>query len=321
MHNQFQLVNPFREPSWRFQRVLDLVERDQPGRCTQRDDTYVKQYRRFAGKFRSARSEEARMALFPEYPGLFLAHLFHHQPDKEWRWLLQARILTGENDEKISQRMATLPSAVDWYEKVFFNIRDRLEATDYITKQIIGKTEDRAPLARKGQLTDFQEQISYKLFGYFGGPLILDIMFSGFTKMPMPERQDQTDAWLDATVQTLVRRKATHAARHLEIHEFNIMQLLELQLRIVEASEEAGGSATDFERNVAEVLNNVPWELAEVRAKARAAAVDNKDYIPTAVEPRVEELMQLAIGQVPRKLLRDRKLQILPPNASEKVSM
>lgn len=318
MHNQFQQVNPFREPSWRFQRVLDLVERDTPGRCTQRDDPEVKAYRRFAGKFRSAQSEESRMALFPKYPGLFLANLFHHQPDAEWRWLLQAHILTGSNNEKIARKLATLPSAVDWYEKIFFHVRDRLEADHYIVKQVIGKFEDRTASAREGKLTAFQEQMSYKLFGYYGGPLLLDVIFGGFLKVPKPDRPERVDQWLDACMQTLLRRKSVHATRHLEINKFNVMQLLEIHVRIVEAAKETGGSATEYERNVQAVLDDIPWELAALRAKRQKAEATSVETVPTAIEPRAAETMQLAVGQVPRKLLRDWKLRILPADESLK---
>jgi hypothetical protein len=312
MHEQFQSVNPFREPSWRFQRVLDLVERDRPGRCTSRDDEYVKAYRRFAGKFRGARSEENRISLFPDHPGLFIANLIHHQPDKEWRWLLQARILSGEGDKKIASRMSTLPSAVDWYEKIFFNVRDRLEAEDYIAKHAIGKLEDRGPSAREGRQTDFQEQMSYKLFGYYGGPYLLDIMFSGFLKVPRPDRPERVDQWMDGTMQTLVRRKALSAARHLDINKFNVMQLLEIQLRIIEAAKDSGGSATEYERNIQAVMDDIPWELSEARSKRLERAADMGDFAETAVEPRADELLQMSMGQVPRKLLKDRKLRIVP---------
>jgi hypothetical protein len=312
MHDQFQHVNPLREPSWRFQRVLDIVERDTPGRCTKQDDEAVREYRRFVVKLRRQQSGEGQMTIFPKFPGLFLAHLLHHQADKEWRWLIQARILSGEDNEAIASRMSMLPSAVDWYEKIFFNVRDRLDATDYIVKQVIGKPEERKATAREGAISDFQEQISYKLFGYYGGPLVLDIMFGGFAKMPMPERPERTAEWLDTTWSTLLRRKSASAVRHLEINKFNIMQLMEMQLRLIEVAKDSGGSDTEFERNVQGLLNEIPWELSEVRAKRQAEEMDQDLFVPTAIEPRSDELMQIAMGRVPRQLLTDRKLQILP---------
>lgn len=258
------------------------------------------------------------MALFPKYPGLFAAHLFHHQPDKEWRWLLQARILSGENDEQVARRMSTLPSAVKWYERIFFNVRDRLDASDYITKQVIGKMEERSTSAREGRLTDFHEQMSYKLFGYFGGPIILDIIFSGFTRVPMPDRADRTDQWMDSTMQSLVRRKATSAARHLEINKYNIMPLLDLNMRIIEAAKDSGGSVTEYERNIQTVMDTIPWELSEARVKRMERTGEQVPFETTAIEPRADELLQLAVGKVPRKLLQDRKLRILPADPNKK---
>jgi hypothetical protein len=317
MHPQFQLVNPFREPAWRFQRVLDLVERERPGRCTQQDDEYVRAYRRFAGKFRRVPPGEGQMTLFPRYPGMFLAHLFHHQPDKEWRWILQAHILTGETDQEIASRLAIVPSAVDWYEKIFFNVRDRLHARDYIVKQVIGKPEDRRASARDGALTEFQEQISYKLFGYFGGPHVLDLVYSGFLDVPSPDRVDRAGEWLDEAWRALIRRKSGSAARHLEVNKYNIMPLMELHLRIIEVAKDSGGSLTEYERNVSALLDGVPWELAERRHKQQVESVEDADYIDVAIEPRAEELMQMALGRVPQKMIKDRRLKIVPPAIDE----
>jgi hypothetical protein len=313
-HNQFQLVNPFREPSWRHQRILELIERDPPGRVSSRDDEWVREYRRFMGKIRRAEDAESQMALFPKYPGQFLAYLFHHQPDKEWRWLLQARILTGTDFESVARRMMTIPSAVFWYEKMFFNVEDRLEADDYIVKMVIGKPEDRILSSRDGVISDMQEQINYKLFGYFGGTLLLDVMFSGFLKRrPKPERVDQVDDWQNQSWTTMIGRKALSAARHFQVNKYNVMQLFELQARIIEAAKSAGGSITEFERNVAAVLNEIPWELNEARKQRLGES--QKTFNVTAVEPRASEMMELAQGRSPRKLLRDKKLRILPPDA------
>lgn len=318
MHVQFQEVNPFREPSWRFQRVLDLLERDRPGRPGRRDDKYIREYYRFASRFRRE-TNNGKMALFPEFPGIFLANLFHHQPDAEWRWLLQAHILSRASDEQIARKLATLPSAVDWYERIFFNVRDRLDSPHYIFKQVIGRLDEHAVNTSDRRLTTVHEQISYKFFGYVGGPLLLDIIFGGAVHLPPPSKADQVADWLDSAAQMLIRRKAVAAAQHLEVNKYNIMELLEVHTRIVEASRQSAGSINEYEQNVQAVLEEIPWELstrAAARAERTAKQDSTDDYVPTHVEPRSDELLQLAAGKVPRKLLDDRRLKLMPVAAA-----
>lgn len=308
MHQQFQSVNPFREPSWRFQRVLDLVERERPGRCTQRDDDYIKEYRRFVGKLRRNQDPEDQMSIFPKFPGLFLAHLWYHHPDKENNWMLQSWILTGESNEYIGQQMCLIPSAVEWYERIFFNVRDRLLAPYYIVKRVIGRLDDRGSLPRDGKMSEFQSQMSYKLFGYFGGPFMLQAIFAGYVKTTQPNDPDALDDWIDDTFRRGLRTKSVTAIRHLEVDKWNVMQLFELHARLIEATNAESGASTNYERNVKAVLENLPFELAEARRKRTGSP-----FAISAVEPRVDEMIMLSKGKTPSKLERDKKLRILPP--------
>lgn len=66
------------------------------------------------------------------------------------RWLLRACILAGENDEQVHHRLGVPAPVVRLYEAVFFNVRDRLQAQDYIRCQalVLGFMND--PVGRIG---------------------------------------------------------------------------------------------------------------------------------------------------------------------------
>ena len=60
-----------------------------------------------------------------------------------------------------------MPSVVAWYERLFFNVVDRLDATDWIMLKAIGTKSLIEP-------TESDLDVVLKLLGYFGGPLVLD---------------------------------------------------------------------------------------------------------------------------------------------------
>jgi hypothetical protein len=66
------------------------------------------------------------------------------------RWLLRASILAGESDEQIEARLNVPAPVARVYEAVFFNVRDRLQAKDYIRCQalVLGFMND--PVGRIG---------------------------------------------------------------------------------------------------------------------------------------------------------------------------
>jgi hypothetical protein len=52
---------------------------------------------------------------------------------------IQALILAGQDDKMIAERCGAAPEIVDWYERTFFNVRDRLAAArDWVVYTAIG---------------------------------------------------------------------------------------------------------------------------------------------------------------------------------------
>jgi len=129
-HSQFHRYSPYRPAAWRQERVLDLAEHlpepKKPHR--RRDDKYVREYYRFLLKYMAQTTEEGRANLFEKNPALFYAHSLHFHPDREWRSIAQGFLLTGDPLPNCADAVATLPETLDWYEKLFFNVRDRLHS-------------------------------------------------------------------------------------------------------------------------------------------------------------------------------------------------
>ncbi len=83
------------------------------------------------------RTSRAREGLIRRYPalseGLRLAQI-----NTPLTWEVRARILAGQPDEEIARRCGITAESVHWFEALHFNVRDRLEASDWITARVIG---------------------------------------------------------------------------------------------------------------------------------------------------------------------------------------
>jgi len=306
MHKQFQLFNPFREPQWRYERCLQLVEHlPQPLPASPRqDDVYVRRYRKFLLRYLRATDEETRSAIFPTDPAVYYAHLIHHHHDTEWRSITQARLLTGDSAAFIASYAGTLPRAIEIYEKLFFNVQDRLANKDWIVKTVLGTASQRSS-NRYDTMTDHQRDVLYKLFGYFGGPIMLDSVISGFAARDIPTDPRHVPGWYDRTMKNFIKRKATMEAYRFESDKFKVIELMHIHLAIMSAEKSSGGDDTDYAKAVESMLRQTPWGMANEGYQALNET--QKTYALSAVEPRADEQMQLAWGTPPATLLEREK--------------
>lgn len=314
MYAAFEKVNPFRSPAWRFERVLQLVSnRPRPLPASRaHDDIYVRTYRRFLMQIQSREAAEDQMELFLADQGLYLAHMLHHNPDKEWRAIAQASILARESDEKVADRIHSIPSAIDWYEKLFFNVRDRLKSRIYIIKTVLGRPDERRGVAVSNAMSDYQRDMCLKLFGYFGGPLVLEWLLAGIADHGFPRKVSEFAGWVDKTWSSEIRIQSMAMGRTFAVDKFTVMQLFDLHARMMEsdraAQSAAGGAPMDYRRNVEALLNEIPWVVGEKGFNTKNAV--EHEYDLTAVEPRADEAMQLAMGVEPAELAEVRELQM-----------
>lgn len=305
MHSQFQKYSPFRPPAWRQERVLELLDHmPEPKRPhRRRDDKYVREYYRFLRKFTAQEGPEGQATLFEKNPALYLAHALHFHTDREWRAIAQGLLLSGDPLEDCADHLDTLPEALDWYEKIFFNVRDRLHAQMWVSKTILGSAAYRAS-NRNGNVTENQQELLFKMFGYFGGATILSIVVAGHRRGNLPRRKEEMIPWFDETFSTLIRSRATQAAQVFEVNKFNVMELLGLNVSIISGERAAtqGGPETDVEQNVRAFMERIPWVVARKGAKDLQENTLEHHYATSAVEPRADEQLALALGEAPKQL-------------------
>jgi hypothetical protein len=225
MHLDVIKDSPFRRPAWRSERAFEmLTHRPRPLRPRRSDDQYVRAYYWYMQNSLAAGDDAVeRQHLHREMPHVGQAHWLYSS-DVEQRQILEARLLTSETFDEIAERFVTAAQTIECFEQLFFNVRDRMQATDWLIKAIQGPHEDRAR-SRDGVMTPAQRGFAYRHFAYFGGPLILDAVV-----MCLSRQQDE-DSCLDEATRDVVSSRAALATSLLVVDGQNVMRLLKLALR------------------------------------------------------------------------------------------
>ena len=203
--------------------------------------------------------------------------------------------MAQQTDYEIANTIPTLPSAIEWYEALFFNVRDRIQARDGVLKQIMGPAIDR-------MMDDKAEELTMKLFGYFMGPLVFEVVMSiGFTKIAHVGDELEIKAAFDERMDNVVRLRALTSLRTAEINRFNIMELVGAQQKLVEmaaAAKQGDMAQNAVEENIKLMMDEIPW-LVGVSEKATntIGATPLGRYEGYAAELRADEMLAIAVGQ------------------------
>ena len=149
---EFQRANPFRDPAWRANRVYALLyEGHEPSR--RRDGELVHAYHKFVRRYLSIRGRKAYARLQASHPALLLVHELAMQEDREVPAILEAYLLTDLSLDEIAHRIGMTVEAATYYEQLFFCVRDRLDATDWILGLLCAQGDGEPPRPRDGTPT------------------------------------------------------------------------------------------------------------------------------------------------------------------------
>lgn len=336
----FQRFNFFRTPDWRWDRIVDLVERDDgvPGRCTKRDDDYVRQGRSFHSRWRNGDAEMHQKLLW-ENPGLFYAYDYHQKltEDADAAMYVQARLLARQTPQEIADVMGLMPEAVEWYAKLYFDVTEHLEKRDWVTKQILVPALMRSIVTpaqnSSGEPMTYKDSTvakpfmdgSLKLFAYFGGKHLVDIMIAGLHAGRPLTSPDDMDSWFDNSVDTTIRRRSAQAALQFEINKYNVMELFAVRNQIVQianSDEAQNQTKTVNERHVKATLDEIPWGVgAEGKQmyKEHMGLVGHLDEMPA--ELRADEVLLIASGQSAPTVGTDFPRELPPPRREKKAKL
>jgi len=217
----------------------------------------------------------------------------------EHKWELEARLLAKEPFDVISRKMGIAPATVVLYERVFFDVIDRLDAPSLITHTVIGR-------AVQTGLAEREYDCLWKLFGYHLGPSILDALVFKFN---MPRHTDSHDGMRAAlrdftkdTVDikaavTIVTTPVNWQTRELLLTLWKDLIALELQ------AGQAGIGTETFTQNIQAMTDTFAGLLGKYRPGVDAAVTGKVAELEAGgVRLRAAELAAIGVGEIPTGL-------------------
>lgn len=312
----------------------------------------VRAGRNFLSRYNNRDDSKSRRELFQENPGLYYAHEIYIKSadEPEYRAYIEARLLSGQSREEVADILDTIPETIDWYEAIYFNILDRLRSRDWITKQILmpaimrsygdnwvgvqhARNDDeidpadptmtkiipwdryRYTPAYRGSVAQPYLDGTLKLFSYFGGPLMADLMITGFQSGKPLVSPDAMGAWFDSFWTTTIRRRSHQAALTCEINRHNVMELFTLHAKIIEierSEESQEKQRTTIETHINAFVSDLPWVFGDAGEKA-VAGTPLEGFDQSDAELRDDELIQVAAGEPPKGIEHVKLLKLPPP--------
>lgn len=131
---------PTRPVDWRW-KLVSLATSYPELKTRIKNDPYLLQLFKFVKRVDEAVAKEDLLASFKiqeQEPDLFAAWCFYsHVSLRRLESELKARILAQEDSNQISKKLNVTVGSLDWYEKAFFNVLDRIDSPSYILHQAI----------------------------------------------------------------------------------------------------------------------------------------------------------------------------------------
>jgi hypothetical protein len=157
-------TSPLRPVDWRFRAAADRVKR---GLALPRRDWDSLTLSTALYLSRVLRGEDPRR-LAAEFPDLHAALEIYRDVERGPRWGVEAWLMTGIPAADVAAKFGIAPAAIECFEVVCFDFRDRLECIDLVVRRLINR-----PVA---ELHDYRD-LGWKRVAYYGGAKALSQLF------------------------------------------------------------------------------------------------------------------------------------------------
>ena len=212
-------ANPFRPLDWRWRRAGEALEGRPP--LSRRDDRQVRAATALRRKLLVDPVPDARLpARLRDYCQAWRLHEARTDPSWEaYMAELQARLLSGADDDAIGDRLRLAPGAVAAYEALFFPVRGK--PTGWIVHHAIGSS------MHTGLRPDDYATL-WRWCGHFGGPVALDFVIDTVVGPTRPRNAGELAAAMRESVRNDLARKAMIAAKTASLNDLTQREMLAL---------------------------------------------------------------------------------------------
>jgi hypothetical protein len=164
-----------------------------------------------------------------------------------------------ESDAEIAEQTNLLPDAVAWYERIYFNVRDRLNARIWILKTIRCRG-GRESMECGDSLSRIERFQFYKLMGYFGGPVVLDVAIGALSDR-LVEKQYEITGWLDDAMRSRIKQLAILSVRRLDGRD--AIGVFRAHADLMNRNLDRDDPSQMIEKNIEAFLEHLPWDVAD----------------------------------------------------------
>jgi hypothetical protein len=278
MYSGLRAIDPFLVPTWRHDYVSKLISQRPIQRCRSNDDPWVKEYRTFLLNRQKSEDVHERKWL-KDNPHLFYAVKLFESAEEfyELPFILESRIISGDTYENIAAKLKISPETVDWYERLFFNVRDFMGSRDWVFRNVLLPSSDRLRAVRA--IREAEEAIaamhsgksapapnivspfldpSIKFFAYYGGPVMCDLVLTGFDGTDMGNVTDASK-FLEDQFKNVMRIRGLQLARVMPLNRYNAIEFTKLNVALQQVAADTqgrGGSkaAKDLEDRLRDII-------------------------------------------------------------------
>lgn len=285
--------NPKRAPHWRWLRATQIDGGGfRASRALDGPEGYkwIRRALRMKRRYEAAGGRQTALyALMLHDRDLFWAYTIWLEDKSPTRWMIEARVVAGESDEEIADKLGTSPGVISAYVNVFFDIREKIDNMDYMVGTVMGDAVTRG-------LQERHYDLLWKMLGYNGGPHVLDATLRKSTPIQKPENSDQVGAFFQDFAINTMKYKAALSALTVQINTHTQLSLIDSFVKYVEierTTENAAKAHTSIVDNIGEMLRALPFKIG---TKIDAEAVKVLPYDANAAELKHDELMIVATG-------------------------
>lgn len=283
-----------------------------PERCKRHDDKWVQEYKKFL--FLWNKNEANRDKLLHENPGLYFAYLLYDRMfiEPELRLMIEARLLADYDYATIAKECKTIPETVEWYEKLFFNVKEFLPHHDWILKHVLLPASSRFVSDDDVDEDDKEEfkpkvvseivkphfDMTLKFFAYYGGPIVCDLMISGFRRDRKVLHHDDLPDYFHDQFMSQITKRSAEASGRFEVNKYNVMELFNVHSRIIEIQKSTGqqeNKYNEIEKHVNSMMSEFMWTVGDSGKKLYDGTLTGQaDELAAEVDS--DELIKLGSG-------------------------
>lgn len=292
--------NPMRPPDWRWQRAMGVVDGSQPNPGRKFDGAlgyrWIKRAVNFKVAYENCGSDDlALRRLANMTPDIYWAHKLWHQDKQLMRWDVEARLLARCNNFEAAYSLGLPDAVVEAYENLFFNVREKLQHSQYILHCVIGEAVQRG-------LSEREYDTLWKIYGYYYGPHVLQTMTSKFVNPGWCASPDTAGSTLQDDAISSLKYKAAIAAKTVPVNGTTQIDLLNVFTKFIEVertTDSAGKAQGQILDHIQAMMVGLPFDVGGRDPKTAGMRAPSliSHYRQSAIELSFGEMTLLSAGQ------------------------